>query len=187
MTRAIFVIGLALIIAGAVRPAAQVRPESTLPRSAPSTTPKPFALPGARVVPGTRNVPPTIHGNAVTSSDAALANTTVRLRDARLGRVVNTQITDPDGHFSFTTIDPGSYVVELMGRDRTTVVAASDIINVNAGDVATAVVKLPVRLPPLAALAGGGPSALAIAAEAAAAGILATTVVGTASSDRPIR
>jgi hypothetical protein len=110
----------------------------------------------------------------------------VRLRDARFGRVIDSQLTDRSGMFVFRTVDPGSYIVEVMGNDQT-VLAASQIINVNSGDAVTAIVKLPFRIPPFAGVLGNtAPSAAAVTAEAAASGVLATTVSGTAASTRPI-
>ena len=93
----------------------------------------------ARLLPGTRgNILTTIHGNALNSTNGALANSMVRLRDARFGRIVDSQFTDRSGMFAFGTIDPGSYIVELMGQDQS-VLAASQIISVNSGDTVTAI------------------------------------------------
>ena len=49
----------------------------------------------------------------------------------------------------FRTVDPGSYIVELLG-DGDTVLAASQLLNVNAGEAISTVVKLPFQLPPFA-------------------------------------
>ena len=88
--------------------------------------------------------------------------------------------------FAFRTVDPGTYVVEIMDKDQT-VLAASQLINVNSGDALTAVVKLPFRIPPFAGVLGNtAPSAAAVTAEAAASGVLATTVAGQPTSSRPI-
>jgi len=134
----------------------------------------------ARLLPGTRiDVLSTIHGNALSSTNGQLASVAVRLRDARLGRIVDTQLTDKAGSFAFKTVDPGSYIVEIIGTDRT-VLAASQLVNVDAGQAVSAVVKLPFRIPPFAGLLGNStPSAAAVAMEAAASGVLATTVTGT--------
>ena len=131
----------------------------------------------ARLLPGTRiDVLSTIHGNALSSTNGQLASVAVRLRDARL---VDTQLTDKAGSFAFKTVDPGSYIVEIIGTDRT-VLAASQLVNVDAGQAVSAVVKLPFRIPPFAGLLGNStPSAAAVAMEAAASGVLATTVTGT--------
>jgi len=180
-----FVIGIAILAVAVVRPAAQSAPVRT---GAGGSTRPTVSGGGTRLLPGTRpNLSSTIHGNVLTSTDGALSNRVVRLRDARFGHVIGTQVTDSAGFFAFDTVEPGSYIVELMNPDQT-VLAASDIISVNAGDTVTAVVKLPYHTPPLAGVLGNSrPSALAVTMEAIAAGVLATTVVGTAASDRPIR
>ena len=114
-------------------------------------------------------------------------NGNVRLRDARFGRVIDATTTDRSGMFAFRTVDPGSYIVEVMGTDQQTVLAASQLINVNSGDAVTAIVKLPFRIPPFAGVLGNSaPSAAAVTAEAAASGVLATTVAGEPTSNRPI-
>jgi hypothetical protein len=93
-------------------------------------------------------------------------------------------ITDKAGLFVFRAVEPGSYIVELVGADQT-VLAASDLLNVDAGDAVSAVVKLPFRLPPFGGLLGHTvASAAAIAATAAAAGVLAAPVTGEPVSAR---
>jgi uncharacterized protein (DUF2141 family) len=120
----------------------------------------------------------TIQGNALTSTNGQLNDALVRLRDARFGRIVDTQITDKSGLFAFKAIDPGSYIVEIVGNDRQSILAASQLLNVNAGEAVSAVVKLPFRIPPFAGILGNAtttPAAGAITA-AAAAGSLAAIV-----------
>jgi hypothetical protein len=127
---------------------------------------------------------PTIQGNAFTSTNGNLANAPLRLRDARSGRVVAATVTDKSGLFTFRSIEPGSYVVELLGPDQA-VLAASDILNVNAGDAVSAIVKLPFRAPPFAGVLGHtATSAAIVSAAAAASGVLATTVSGQPASPR---
>ena len=138
-----------------------------------------------KLLPGTRSsVLSTIQGNALTSANGQLANMAVRLRDVRNGRIIETQLTDKTGAFAFKTVDPGSYIVEVMGADRT-VMAATQIMNVNAGQALSAVVKLPFKIPPFAGLLGNStPSAAAVTTEAAASGVLATTAAGEPISPR---
>ena len=124
----------------------------------------------------------TIQGNALDSSDAQMSNAIVRLRDARFGRIVDTQVTDNAGLFAFKAIDPGSYIVEIVGNDQSVILAASQMLNVNAGEALSAVVKLPFRVPAVASLLGsaGTPSLTAVAAEAAmnsVAAVVPTTPV----------
>ena len=110
----------------------------------------------------------TIQGNALTSTNNQLSQTVVRLRDARYGRIMDTQITDKSGLFAFKAVDPGSYIVEIMAEDQNTVLAASQILNVNAGDIVSAVVKLPFRIPPFAGILGGNAASAATPATATA-------------------
>lgn len=123
---------------------------------------------------GARNVLTVIQGNALNSANGPMPNTLVRLRDARFGRVIETQITDKSGMFAFKILDPGSYIVEMLGNDQT-LLAASQILNVNAGDAISAVVKLPFRVTPFAGLLNSSiaPSAAMMATQAAATGIAA--------------
>ena len=115
----------------------------------------------------------TIQGNALSSSNGQMNSAIVRLRDARFGRIVDTQITDKSGMFAFRAVDPGSYVVEIMSNNQS-ILAASQLLNVNAGDAVSAVVKLPFRIPPFAGLMGTSstPSAAAVATQAAASSIV---------------
>jgi PDZ domain-containing secreted protein len=117
-----------------------------------------------------------IQGNALDSTNAHLTNTTVRLRDARFGRIVDTQVTDKSGLFAFRAIDPGSYVVEIVANDQS-ILAASQLLNVNAGEAISAVVKLPFRIPALAGLVGSAtPSSAAVVATQAAVSSIAAVV-----------
>jgi hypothetical protein len=133
--------------------------------------------PGARLLPGTRpNVFTTIQGNALNSTNGFLADTPVRLRDVRFGRIVDTTMTDKAGVFTFRNVDPGSYVVELVGKDQS-ILAASQVLNVDAGAAVSAIVKLPFRIPPFGGLLGhSAASSLAVASAAAASGVLAREV-----------
>jgi hypothetical protein len=132
---------------------------------------------GAKLLSGTKqNVFTTIQGNALTSTNGSLADSIVRLRDARYGRVVETQLTDKSGLFAFKAVDPGSYIVEIMGSDQS-IVAASEMLNVSAGEMVSAVVKMPFRIPPFAGLISSStPSAAAVTTQAAASSLLSTAI-----------
>jgi hypothetical protein len=112
----------------------------------------------------------TIQGNALDSSNGRLANAVVRLRDARYGRIVDRQLTDKSGLFAFKAIDPGSYIVELMSSDKS-ILAASELLNVNLGEVESAVVKLPVHIP---AFTPGATAAVILAAAVGVAAVVPT-------------
>jgi hypothetical protein len=116
-----------------------------------------------------------IQGNALNSSNGQMNSAVVRLRDARFGRIVDTQLTDKSGLFTFKGIDPGSYIVEIMGTNDQTIMAASQILNVDAGEAVSAIVKLPFRIPPFAGLMGSSstPSATVVATQAVVSSVAA--------------
>lgn len=125
-----------------------------------------------------------IQGSAVGPQAGDVGAHPVRLRDARSGHLAGRSLTDKAGAFEFRGIDPGSYVVELMGADDT-VIAASDIISVNAGERVSMVLNLTATRLPLSGVLGRSiGSALLITTAAATAGILATQVTGEPVSPR---
>jgi len=129
-----------------------------------------------KLLPGTRpGAFATIQGNALTSTNGHLSDSLVRLRDARYGRIVGYQITDKAGLFAFRSVDPGIYLVEIMGPDQS-VLAASELLTVNAGDTVTAVVKLPFQIAPLAGPVATTSKAAVVTTAAAAIGVLSTLV-----------
>ncbi len=155
--------------------------------SAQTQATEPVRAPGARLsvrtagasnlLPGTRkSVLTTIQGNALDSSNGALPNSLVRLRDARIGRIVGTESTDKSGLFTFRGVDPGMYVVEVTGKD-STVLATSQVISLNAGEIISTIIKLPFQVPAFASLLGQTTQAAAaqsVVAAAASTGVLTT-------------
>ena len=109
----------------------------------------------------------TIQGNASTSTNGMLPNSMVRLRDARYGRVVDTQFTDKTGAFVFKAVDPGNYIVEIVSSNQTTI-AATQMLSANAGETVTAIVKLPIKPSLFASVLGqqGGSAATPATASA---------------------
>lgn len=126
----------------------------------------------------------TIQGNALSATNSPLRDMPLRLRDARRGQIVQTTNSDQAGLFVFRGIEPGSYIVELVG-DNQSVLAASELLNLNAGDTISAVVKLPFRIQPYAGVLGHtAMSAALVTATAAATGVLAAQVAGEPVSPR---
>jgi hypothetical protein len=78
-------------------------------------------------------------------------------------------LTDKSGLFVFKPIDPGSYIVEIVSNDQS-ILAASQLLNVNADEMVSAVVKLPFRSPAAGFM---DRTSTVIAAAAAIGGILA--------------
>ncbi len=170
------------VVASVLGAAARQPAQTTAAAKAPATGTRPLAgstsgRPG--LLAGTRaNVFTTIQGNALNSTNGALPDTVVRLRDIRFGRIVEVTTTDKAGLFAFRAVDPGIYVVELIGNDQT-ILAASQILYVDAGQSVSTIVKLPFRMPPFGGLLGHSvASAVAIASAAAASGVLAVAVTG---------
>jgi len=133
-----------------------------------------------KLLPGTRvSVLSTIQGHATNASNLPLQEALVRLRDARFGRIVDTQKTDKQGAFTFRDVDPGTYVVEIVNQANSTVLASSQILYVGTGDSLSTLVKLPY-----AALLGPSTSstvssaAQAVLAAAAASSTVAQTLAG---------
>jgi len=153
-----------------------------------TVTPRPaVAAPtGSRtLLPGTpTDVFATIHGTALTSTNSPVANSPVRLRDTRRGRIVAELVTDKAGTFVFGLIDPSSYVVELVGRDGW-VLAASEMVSLGPGESLNLIVKLPGLKPEAAGMLGTRSAAAAsVLAAAAATGVLARTTTGQPISPR---
>jgi hypothetical protein len=138
------------------------------------------------VLPGTPEYSfATVHGNALDALNHGLPNNPVRLRDARAGRIVDIQLTDNSGLFAFRLLDPGSYVAELLSARTNTVLAASEILSVDAGEVVSAFIRLPFRDSPFAAVLGhhAGQAGVIIAA-AAASGLLTQSATAAVSCEQ---
>jgi hypothetical protein len=124
-----------------------------------------------KLLPGTKpGVLSTIAGKAVTSTNAPLGSTVIRLRDVRFGRVVATTITDKAGQFEFKGVDIGSYIVELMSASNEVVLASSSILYVDSGEILSTLLKMPLSTPALGSLVSAStPSALSAVTTAAEA------------------
>lgn len=112
-----------------------------------------------------------IQGSAVNSTNGALANTLIRVRDARLGRIVNQSVTDKVGAYTFKGLDPGNYIVEIIGNNQTTL-AATNLISANAGETVTAVVRLPFKPSLLGAVMGQASPAQGASASSGISGLI---------------
>jgi hypothetical protein len=182
MTRTNFVIGAAIVVCAGWQISAQqpIHP-------APSLTARSAVKTARPLLPGTRSgLLTTIQGNALTATNGSLPDSLVRLRDARFGRIVDTQLTDKSGLFAFKVLDPGSYVVEIVNASDSTVLAASQLINVSAGEAVSAVVKLPFHAAPFAGVLGETvPQAAVVTSTAAASGLLSTVITAQAEPVSP--
>ena len=164
---------VSLASAAAAQTGAPVRPTSRVRPAASAQTP-PVRVTTPVVLPGTpASAFATIFCQALTANNRPLANVVLRVRDARLGRIVTAQKTDAEGRVKYDPIDPGSYIIELIGDDQS-IRATSELFSINAGESIATIVRLPSRLEAFAGvLSTSAPQAAAIAAAAAAAGVLA--------------
>ena len=80
-------------------------------------------------------------------------NILVRLRDARYGRAVDSQLTDGSGAFLFRAVEPGNYLVEVVGVNQNAI-STTQLISANAGETISTVVRLPGLPPTFASLFG---------------------------------
>ena len=171
MRQPIPIVVLVLVVATGVQAAAQATPGAgrTVPSPpAPVQPAQPVTLPGASAAAFA-----IIHVNAVSETNTALPRRSIRLRDARYGRMVAVNTTDEAGTFTFRDVEPGSYIIELLGTDQS-IQATSALLSVDGGAVVYAVVRLPAQKEPATAFFDRGVvRAGAIIAAAAAAGVLA--------------
>lgn len=179
-----------LIAVSTPEAAAQERREAPTRRGAISATSNSVAtasLPAdasRHLLPGTRaDVFATVQGNALTSTSNPLPNALMRLRDTRHGRILGTRVTDQSGMFAFSTLDPGNYIVELLGHDQA-ILAVSEMVNPGPGDVISVIVKLPWQKPMATAMLGVRPAIASVLAVAAATGVLGRTATGQPISPR---
>ncbi len=174
---------VAILVATA---ALQISAQSRIP-SAPGTSARLGAAANGRLLPGTKpGLLSTIQGNALNATNGSLPDSLVRLRDARFGRIVDTQMTDKSGLFAFKVLDPGSYIVEIVNPSDAAVLAASQLISVNIGEAVSAVVKLPFRVAPYGGILGTtAPQAVAVTTSAASSGILSAVITNQAEPVSP--
>jgi len=136
--------------------------------------PPPTGTPGAQPGTLTTNQTGAISGDVRTGDKDPASRRTVQLRDAQSGRVVATNTTDKAGAFTFSGVQPGSYIVEVLGANQS-VLAASSVLTVQAGQTLSVVLGLPIAG---GILGGTGGMAAMVAAGAAAAGVLAVQKTG---------
>lgn len=135
-----------------------------------------------------------LNGIARATTNVPVRFAALRLRDARTGRMVGVTTSDQNGMFTFGSVRPGFYVVEITdnaGR----VLATSPLISANAGDVVSTLVKVPARFlvggmisgqsvsGGLAGTAGATAGSIAAVTSAAlSAGVLALSAAGRPAS-----
>lgn len=110
-----------------------------------------------------RDIRSLINGVAIDSDQTALPNATLRLRNLEANTIEQVATSNARGEFSFVARPDLPYVVEIADQAGR-IVAVSDVIMVNAGEVAGATLTLPSRLPARAGVFGDTASSVLSAA-----------------------
>lgn len=109
-------------------------------------------------------------GTARDAGDDLLPDMQVQLRNLRSGTVNQAMKTNAEGAFAFRSIEPGTYVVELVLADGA-VAAISEATTVGSGEVVQTLVRLTTRTRTFGWWAGSTTNS--ILAQAAGSGVLA--------------
>jgi len=133
---------------------------------------------GATSVTSARLAAGVVVGTAWRSDTTPYGQARLRLRNVTTGRGASRAVADREGHFRFEDVDPGPYVVELVG-DGDRVLALSDLFAVTPGQQVQTVVRLSTRTPWVGGFFGN-----VAAAAIAAASTLGITATG--SNGQPI-
>jgi len=129
-----------------------------------------------------------ISGVARSASSEPLANTVIRLRNVETGQLSGTTTTGAAGQFSFTGLNPGTYVVEVLDDDRRVVGTSAAIVLSPGAMVASGLVIQASALGAAAATAATGGAFLTstlgmVTLAAIAAGVVGAVVVVRSNDD----
>jgi hypothetical protein len=118
--------------------------------------------------------PTTIVGVAWNADDSPIPDARVRLRNLASGRLEAAAVGNAAGHFTFSGVAGGSYVIELV-NDRGRVLAVSHAFVVAQGETVATFVRLGTRVPWFAGFFRN--AAAAAVSSAASLGVTALTPV----------
>lgn len=139
---------------------------------------------GLLIVPAVRaQAEGAVTGTVVSSMGEPLARVAIQLRSLVNGEVMGSTVTNAAGEFTFTALELGNYVAEVVG-DTGTVLASSGTLTVTAGTTVLtgAVITVP-SITAAAATVGGISTAAVVSAAAAGAGVLTTVATLRAASE----
>ncbi len=94
-----------------------------------------------------------INGTAVGGGNQPLAKYTVRVRNVTTGQIAGTNTTSATGTFSFTGLNPGTYVVEIV-NSAGQLIGVTTSISVTAGTMVISGVVVTATAATAAGLAG---------------------------------
>jgi hypothetical protein len=87
-----------------------------------------------------------IMGTAWKADNTPIPQAKVRLRDVGSGKTLAAAIANEAGQFTFSDIEPGSYIVELVS-DKGRVLAVGHTLAVGAGETIVTFVRLGTKVP----------------------------------------
>lgn len=123
-----------------------------------------------------------IRGHAWTADNTPIPAARLRLRNVTTGKVEAVTIANEAGQFTFSDVEGGSYLVELV-NDAGSVLAVGHLFSIGPGEIVGTFVRLGTRVPWFSGFFGN--AAAAVASSAASQGITALApVVRPASSGR---
>jgi hypothetical protein len=135
-----------------------------------------MAAPSPAAKPAQQQQTGTLEGVAQGADKAPLPNYTVRVRNVQTGQLAGSTTTNAAGEFSFSSLAPSSYVVEVVDAAGK-IVGLSPTLTVAAGTVGTVTVTVSVAAAQAIA-AGTGFSVLGLGTAASAAVIAGAATVG---------
>jgi hypothetical protein len=111
-----------------------------------------------------------IHGGAWRADNTPIPEARLRLRNVVTGKIDATTVADEEGQFVFTGIPEGTYLVEMVSESGK-VLTLGQVFTVAPGESVATFVRLGTKVPWFTGFFGN--ASLAVAASAAAAGVLA--------------
>lgn len=158
-------VGIALIVGAAAWASAMTA--SASPRTGPAGgAAAPARAPVARAA--VRSI--AISGVAWEADSRAIPGARLRLRDVVSGRVAALAVADQTGRFTFTGVEGGSYLIELV-NPAGKILAVGHTFSVGPGETVATFVRLAAKSPWFSGFFGNAASA--VASTAASAGVTA--------------
>jgi hypothetical protein len=122
-----------------------------------------------------------IRGNAWAADSTPIKDAKLRLRNAATGKIEATATADDAGRFTFTNVEGGSYVVEIV-NDAGKILAVGHSFTIAPGETIGTFVRLGSRAPWFTGFFSN--TAAAAASSASSQGITALAPVARAASSR---
>ena len=113
-----------------------------------------------------------IQGNAWTAENAPIPRARLRLRNVTSGKIDGTAIANEAGQFTFSNMEPGTYLVELVSESAS-VLAVSHVFTIGADETVATFVRLGNRAPGLLGFFENAATAVASGAASLGIGALA--------------